>query len=208
MKKIKLLLLGLIISSCAINPNVENYNMISIDNFIDINKYKTHILIDLDAQKLYLKKRFIQKTYDISSSVFGIGSEKNSFKTPLGAHVITEKIGHKLPIGAILKGRVWTQEIAELIKEPFDIKEDVITSRILWLDGLEIKRNRGGNVDSKSRYIYIHGTAEEGLIGNPASLGCIRMLNEDVIELFKSVRVGTQVLIYSNKDAHKKYETL
>ena len=58
MKKIKLLLLGLIISSCAINPNVENYNMISTDNFIDINKYKTHILIDLDAQKLNLKKRF------------------------------------------------------------------------------------------------------------------------------------------------------
>jgi lipoprotein-anchoring transpeptidase ErfK/SrfK len=76
------------------------------------------------------------------------------------------------------------------------------------LDGLEIKRNKGGNVDSKSRYIYIHGTAEEGLIGNPASLGCIRMLNEDVIDLFKNVRVGTEVLIYSNKEAYKDYETI
>ena len=208
MKKIKLVLLGLVISSCAINPKIENYNMIGIDDFIDMNKYKTHILIDLDAQKLFLKKRFIQKTYDISSSAFGIGSEKNSFKTPRGAHVISEKIGDKLPIGAILKGRIWTQEIAELIKEPFDIKEDVITSRILWLDGLEIRRNKGGNVDSKSRYIYIHGTAEEGLIGNPASLGCIRMLNKDVIELFKNVTVGTQVLIYSNKDAYKDYEAI
>ena len=67
------------------------------------------------------------------------------------------------------------------ITEKIDIKEDVITTRILWLDGLEIGKNKGGNVDSKSRYIYIHGTAEEGLIGEPASLGCIRMKNADVI---------------------------
>ena len=67
---------------------------------------------------------------------------------------------------------------------------------ILWLDGLEIGKNKGGNVDSKSRYIYIHGTAEEGLIGEPASLGCIRMKNTDVIKLFNRVRKGTQVLIY------------
>ena len=65
------------------------------------------------------------------------------------------------------------------------------------------RRNRGGIVDSKSRYIYIHGTAEEGLIGQPASLGCIRMLNDDVIEIFNKVRVGTQVLIFSNKELYK-----
>jgi len=113
--------------------------------------------------------------------------------------VISEKIGKKLPKGAVLKGRVWTNEIAEIISKPIDIEADVITSRILWLEGLEIGRNKGGNVDSKSRYIYIHGTAEEGLIGKPASLGCIRMFNEDVIELFKNVSVGTQVLIYNGK---------
>ena len=199
MKKIKSILIGIFLTSCSINPNIVDYNMIDQDKFNNMNKYRTHILIDLDAQKLYLKKLFSEKTYKISSSSFGIGSQKNSFKTPLGAHVISEKIGKKLPKGAVLKGRVWTNEIAEIISKPIDIEADVITSRILWLEGLEIGRNKGGNVDSKSRYIYIHGTAEEGLIGKPASLGCIRMFNEDVIELFKNVSVGTQVLIYNEK---------
>jgi hypothetical protein len=199
MKKIKSILIGIFLTSCSINPNIVDYNMIDQDKFNNMNKYRTHILIDLEAQKLYLKKLFSEKTYKISSSSFGIGSQKNSFKTPLGAHVISEKIGKKLPKGAVLKGRVWTNEIAEIISKPIDIEADVITSRILWLEGLEIGRNKGGNVDSKSRYIYIHGTAEEGLIGKPASLGCIRMFNEDVIELFKNVSVGTQVLIYNGK---------
>ena len=117
--------------------------------------------------------------------------------------IVSEKIGENLPLGAVFKGRKWTEEVIKPIKEEIDIPEDVITSRILWLDGLEIGKNKGGNVDSKSRYIYIHGTAEEGLIGQPASLGCIRMLNDDVIEIFNKVRVGTQVLIFSNKEPYK-----
>ena len=111
-----------------------------------------------------------------------------------------------MPKGAVFKGRIWTNEIAQIIEDPIDIPEDVITSRILWLDGLEKGRNRGGIVDSKSRYIYIHGTAEEGLIGQPASLGCIRMLNDDVIEIFNKVRVGTQVLIFLIRNYIKHYE--
>ena len=96
----------------------------------------------------------------------------------------------------MFKARKFTGNVIKPIIEKIDIKDDVITSRILWLDGLELGKNRGGNVDSKSRYIYIHGTAEEGLIGIPASLGCIRMKNKDVIKLFNRVREGTQVLIY------------
>jgi len=96
----------------------------------------------------------------------------------------------------VFKARKFTGNVIKPIIEKIDIKDDVITSRILWLDGLELGKNRGGNVDSKSRYIYIHGTAEEGLIGKPASLGCIRMKNKDVIKLFNRVREGTQVLIY------------
>ena len=96
-----------------------------------------------------------------------------------------------------MKGRVWNQEIIEPIIEDIDIEEDVITSRIMWLDGLEPGKNKGSGIDSKARYIYIHGTAEEGLIGRPASLGCIRMINKDVIRLFDMVGVGTKVLIYS-----------
>ena len=70
-----------------------------------------------------------------------------------------------------------------------------MTSRILWLDGLEEGKNKGPGVDSRSRYIYIHGTAEEGLIGKPASDGCIRMYNSEVIELFGLVEEKTQVWI-------------
>ena len=99
----------------------------------------------------------------------------------------------------MFKGRKWTEEVIKPIKEEIDIPEDVITSRILWLDGLEDGVNKGGDVDSKERFIYIHGTAEEGLIGKPASIGCIRMKNKDVIKLFNRVKENTKVLIYSKK---------
>jgi len=99
----------------------------------------------------------------------------------------------------VFKGRKWTEEVIKPIKEEIDIPEDVITSRILWLDGLEDGVNKGGDVDSKERFIYIHGTAEEGLIGKPASIGCIRMKNKDVIKLFNRVKENTKVLIYSKK---------
>ena len=123
-------------------------------------------------------------------------SKKNSFKTPLGQHEIHKKIGDNLPMNAILKGRKWNGAIANIISEKIDTDYDHVTSRILWLDGLELEKNKGGDVDSRSRYIYIHGTAEEGLIGIPASDGCIRMYNNDVIELFDLVDLQTKVWIY------------
>ena len=126
----------------------------------------------------------------------------NSFQTPLGEHIVAEKIGEDLPLGAVLKGRKWTKEVIVPIKDVIDIPEDVITSRILWLDGVEQGINKGGDVDSKERFIYIHGTAEEGLIGKPASLGCIRMKNKDVIKLFNRVKENTKVLIYSKKTTY------
>jgi hypothetical protein len=138
----------------------------------------------------------ILKTYSISSSSYGTGSQQNSFKTPLGKHEIYKKIGVDLPVNAILKGRVWNGAIANVIKEPIDTDFDHVTSRILWLDGLETGKNKGKGVDSRERYIYIHGTAEEGLIGRPASDGCIRMYNNDVIELFDLVEEKAQVWIY------------
>ena len=154
------------------------------------------IVVDISTQKLFfLKKGKIEEIYSVSTSVYGTGSEVNSFKTPLGRHKISEKIGEGLPEGAILKGRSWTGAIANIIKEPIDTEFDVVTSRILWLTGLEVGKNKGPGVDSKSRYIYIHGTADEGLIGKPASDGCVRMYNEDVITLFEKVDTNTEVLI-------------
>ena len=90
----------------------------------------------------------------------------------------------------IFKGRQETNKNAEPILKPIASDEDNICSRIIWLDGLEEGHNKGGNVDSKSRYIYIHGTHEEGLIGTPASHGCIRMKNKDVIELYEKVSIN------------------
>ena len=154
------------------------------------------IVVDISTQQLFfLKKGQIEEIYSVSTSVYGTGSKVNSFKTPLGRHKISEKIGDGLPEGAILKGRRWTGAIANIIKEPIDTDFDVVTSRILWLTGLEEGKNLGSGVDSKSRYIYIHGTAEEGLIGKPASDGCVRMYNIDVISLFNSVNIDTEVWI-------------
>ena len=154
------------------------------------------IVVDIATQQLFfLKKGKIDEIYSVSTSVYGTGSKVNSFKTPLGRHKISEKIGEGLPEGAILKGRRWTGAIANIIKEPIDTDFDVVTSRILWLTGLEEGKNLGSGVDSKSRYIYIHGTAEEGLIGKPASDGCVRMYNIDVISLFNSVNIDTEVWI-------------
>ena len=155
------------------------------------------LYVDIENQSLiYLKKGSIQKIYTISSSSYGTGSKENSYKTPLGKHEIYKKIGGNLPENAILKGRVWNGAIADVIKEPIDTDFDHVTSRILWLDGLEIGKNKGKGIDSRKRFIYIHGTAEEGLIGKPASDGCIRMYNRDVIELFDLVNEKAQVWIY------------
>ena len=167
-------------------PEIEGYK-----------EYKRLLLVDIISQKMFLlNKGTVYKEYLISSSSYGTGSRQNSLQTPLGKHIIYKKIGNNLPINAILKGRKWNGAIANIISDPIDTEYDHVTSRILWLDGLELGINKGSDVDSRNRYIYIHGTAEEGLLGKPASDGCIRMYNTEVIELFNVVEEGTQVWIY------------
>ena len=187
-----------LISCTVIQKKPSNYMVLpNIDDIIvEYRELESLIVVNISTQQLFLlKKGNIDEIYSVSTSVYGTGSEENSFKTPLGKHKISEKIGDGLPEGAILKGRRWTGAIANIIKEPIDTEFDVVTSRILWLTGLEEGKNQGPGVDSKSRYIYIHGTAEEGLIGKPASDGCVRMYNVDVITLFNKVDTNTQVLI-------------
>ena len=189
----------LLFIGCATTVSEKNITNNIVNEFIKNNEKSSYILINIDEQKLIYKSKFRTYTYSISSSVNGLGNKKDSYKTPFGKHIISEKIGEDLPLGAVFKGRKWTKEVMRPIKKEIDIPEDVITSRILWLDGLEEGINKGGNVDSKERFIYIHGTAEEGLIGKPASIGCIRMKNKDVIKLFNRVKENTKVLIYSKK---------
>lgn len=154
------------------------------------------LLIRLDEQKMYkLQADTVQQVYTISASKLGAGSKSGSGKTPLGVHRVSEKYGQQQPKGMIFKGRMPTGQVADIITEPKDVEADHVTSRILWLDGLEPGKNQGGNVDSHSRYIYIHGTHEEGLLGQPASHGCIRMYNDEVIKLFDQIPLGTLVYI-------------
>lgn len=131
--------------------------------------------------------------YPISTSKFGLGQKQGSLKTPTGIHKIAQKIGSKEPVGRVFKARVATDELC--LAEDFSGEEDVITSRILWLEGLLSGYNCDGEVDTFKRYIYIHGTADEAHIGQPASIGCIRMRNLDVIKLFEQVEVDDVVII-------------
>ena len=180
--------------SIKYNENMVLEEISSFDpSFDNLNSL---LYVNIDKQSMYLlKKGTISRAFKISTSYYGTGSETNSFKTPLGKHEIYKKIGEDLPINAILKGRVWSGAIANVITDDIDTDFDHVTSRILWLDGLEEGKNKGAGVDSRSRYIYIHGTAEEGLIGKPASDGCIRMYNSEVIELFGLVEEKAQVWI-------------
>ena len=154
------------------------------------------ILVDISDQELiaYLEGSETA-TYPISSSKYGIGNQEGSNRTPLGLHIVQKKFGSGLSAGSILKGRIATGEIASITRDPVATDDDYVTSRILWLKGTELGLNQGPGIDSFERYIYIHGTHEEGLIGRPASHGCIRMKNDDVIELFNIVPIGTQVRI-------------
>ena len=156
----------------------------------------TSIDIEISSQRLFLKENGqIIRSYPVSSSSFGEGQIENSFKTPYGKHKIKTKIGTNVNKNNFFISRQHIPQSATIIHEPIDSKDDFITSRIMWLEGEEEGFNRGGSVDSFKRYIYIHGTHEEGLIGQKASHGCIRMLNHDVIELFELVSEGTIVNI-------------
>ena len=125
------------------------------------------------------------RTYPVSTSRFGIGMEEGSFKTPTGRFRVTEKIGGDMPHGTVFVGRVPLQP-----EQALPLTEDLITSRILWLDGLDEQ-----NANTRDRYVYIHGTKHEDKIGTAASRGCVRMRNADVIELFEMVDEGTPVVI-------------
>ncbi|MCK5147762.1 L,D-transpeptidase [bacterium] len=154
------------------------------------------IVVSITDQRLYLiQNETIIQTYAISTSYIGTGSAAGSNRTPLGVHGIAAKYGANALSGTIFKSRRNTGEIARIYTDSTDVKDDLITSRILWLKGLEAGLNIGSDVDSYQRYIYIHGTNEEGLIGRPASHGCIRMKNFDVIQMYPEVHENTLVII-------------
>jgi len=166
-----------------------------------------YIIINIDQQHLYCMDQNDKKIcdYPVSTSKFGAGNLNGSFKTPLGVHSIAQKIGSGCAINEVFVGRQAIGVLDELRATQQTLPEDIISSRILWLQGEEAgvnkhENNMGEMIDSYQRYIYIHGTAEENKIGQPASHGCVRMCNKDIIELFDLVEEGCKVLIQTSAE--------
>lgn len=155
------------------------------------------LYVSVQRQSLFhLRRRRLLNVYPVATSGRGLGAETDSYRTPEGLHRISDKVGDEVPPLGILKDRVFTGELADV--DFAGVDKDWITSRILWLDGLEPGLNKGGSVDSHNRFIYIHGTANERSVGKPSSMGCIRMCNADVIKLYDAVPVGALVVILDN----------
>ena len=124
------------------------------------------------------------RLYPVSTSKWGTGARQDSQQTPLGWHRVADWIGESARPGQAFVSRQPIDEVLPPENWRSTLATDYVLTRILWLDGLEPGVNRGGNVDSRSRYIYLHGTNQEHLLGQPASHGCIRLANRDVMELF------------------------
>ncbi|MER2012008.1 MAG: L,D-transpeptidase [Psychrobacter alimentarius] len=158
------------------------------------------LIINIAEQTLtvYQQQKEILK-YPVSTAKNGIGSQENSGCTPLGQHVIAKKIGSDSPISSVFVGRVPTGERYDAALGELYPERDWILSRILWLSGLEEGVNKGSNAqgvcDTYQRYIYIHGTPDTEPMGVPLSHGCVRMRNEDIVELFEQVEEGMSVTI-------------
>jgi lipoprotein-anchoring transpeptidase ErfK/SrfK len=146
-----------------------------------------HIRVHVPSQTLDLLDDAGQvvRCYAVSTSRFGSGVEPGSFKTPAGRFRVAEKIGDGAPPGGIFESRIPTGKFGQ---EGDD--HDHVQTRILWLDGMDAE-----NANTRERYIYIHGTNSESQLGTPASFGCVRMSNLDVIDLYDRVAAGTTVEI-------------
>ena len=153
-----------------------------------------NVRVSLAAQTLTLMRGdAVVKGYPVSTSKHGAGERNGSFKTPRGRHIVRAKIGAGAPLNAVFRARRPTGEIYSDDLARAEPQRDWILTRILWLSGTEIGRNRLGSVDTMRRYIYIHGAPDTAPLGSPSSIGCIRMANRDVVELFDLVPAGTVV---------------
>jgi lipoprotein-anchoring transpeptidase ErfK/SrfK len=149
------------------------------------------ILIDIKKQSL----TFDGKTYSVSTAKNGPGEKNGSFCTPRGSHIVRAKIGAGQPVNTVFvrrrpTGELWSPELHA--KHP---GRDWMLTRLLWLSGCQPGFNRLGDVDTMRRYIYIHGSPDTAEMGKPGSIGCIRMRNQDIVELFERVPPYTEVKI-------------
>lgn len=166
----------------------DNDNKNNNDKIIDVDVAKQQLTL-LQGENVIIK-------YDVSTAKNGVGQKNGSECTPLGEHIIDSKIGSGAIENTVFIGREETGEIfSEEFKHNFP-ERDWILTRILWLSGIEPGKNRGGGVDTLSRYIYIHGCPDSDSFLSPSSHGCVKMRNKDIIELFENVDAGTRVVIH------------
>ena len=152
-------------------------------------KYVLTVNIAGQSARLFEDGIFVREL-PCSTSRFGIGEVKNSFRTPRGLHRVAEKIGGGEPAGTIFRDRKVVGHVAQL-----GVKAGGITTRILWLDGLDPGFNSGGNVDTHAREIYVHGTGDQTTVGKPASMGCVQLADPDLIALYDLLPSGSLVWI-------------
>jgi len=155
------------------------------------------IVVSIEQQKLWFFGPSVRCSWPVSTARAGTGQREGSNRTPLGMHRVMEKIGDGARKGAVFRARVDTGEV--WTDRP-DSPDNLITTRILWLDGLEDGFNRGvdaqgGVVDTRRRYVYIHGTNQTASLGRPNSHGCVLLSDDDVLELYGLTPPGTPVLI-------------
>jgi len=155
------------------------------------------IVVSIDQQKLWFFAGEAVREYVVSTARAGVGCVADSHRTPTGLHRVAEKIGDGAPLGMVFKarvptGRIWTEGPAP--------EDNLITTRILWLEGLEPGTNAGRDaegrlVDTKARFVYLHGTNQAARLGTPNSHGCVLLADEAVRDLFERTPVGTPVYL-------------
>jgi lipoprotein-anchoring transpeptidase ErfK/SrfK len=193
--QILLMCAAVLVSGCAgfhpMNQKILPEKFLETCARLNVAPTKYILVVSVEAQALSLFEdgKWV-KTYSCSTSRFGTGQVEGSNRTPLGLHRVAEKIGAGQPAGTVFNSRV----VVGHNSQP-ELADAKITTRILWLEGLEPGHNAGGRVDSHARYIYIHGTSDQEGIGRPLSCGCVHLADKDLIPLFDLLPSGTLVWI-------------
>ena len=195
--QVALLLIGLgFLSACTTISRQSKISQLPPDLLaacqrLQVKPTKFVMVVNIQRQEfsLYENGRLLE-TVPCSTSKYGVGEVKDSRCTPRGLHQVAEKIGEGLPAGTVFRER-------QVVGHTSDPKyaSAGITTRILWLDGLEPGFNRGGNLDTHDRTVYIHGTSDQSVIGKPDSWGCVELADKDLIEVFHLVPSGSLVWI-------------
>ncbi len=170
---------------------MSNINIKTNEKIIDININKQELSL--------LQGETLIACYPVSTAKNGTGQQNGSECTPSGWHTIRAKIGLDAEVNTVFVGRRNNDELFSEELRASNPERDWILTRIMWLSGLESGKNRGGEVDTMRRYIYIHGCPDSDSFSKPSSHGCVKMRNKDIIELFDNVEAGTRVLIHTSK---------